>query len=85
MKERGRLLSFERPETGWVIGTAPATTLHKLAQALSNSKTFQAFNVATALNLDGGLSSAIWVKRRHGPLYLRANRKARNFIGVVSR
>ncbi len=69
----------------WTIGTAPATTLHKLALALADPKTFKSFNIATALTLDGGLSSGFWINRKHGPLYLKESRKLRNFLGVVNR
>lgn len=69
----------------WAIGTAPATSLHQLALALADPKTFKSFNIATALVLDGGLSSAFWINRKHGPLYLKESRKLRNFLGVVKR
>lgn len=69
----------------WAIGYAPATSLHKLALALADSTSFRDFDVETALNLGGSSHAAIWVKREHGPLYLKEIRPARNFIGLVRR
>lgn len=69
----------------WAIGTAPATTLHQLALALADPKTFKSFKIATALTLDGGLSAGFWINRKHGPLYLKESRKLRNFLGVLTR
>jgi len=68
----------------WAIGYAPATTLQKLALALADSKTFKAFNVAAALNLEGASHSGIWINREHGQLYLKELRGARNFLGLVN-
>lgn len=69
----------------WAIGISPGTTLLKLAQALAKDKIFgpEKFVVSTALALDGGLSSAIWIKQSQGPLYLTEGRPLRNFIGLV--
>jgi uncharacterized protein YigE (DUF2233 family) len=80
-----RTFVFTDGKHRWAIGYAPATTLHQLALALADPKTFKGFKVATALSLDGGLSAAIWIKRDHGPLYLKESRKVRNFIGVLPR
>lgn len=69
----------------WAIGYCPATTLHRLSLALADPKTFPNFNVATALNLDGGSSSALWIKRDHHPFYLKEIKNVRNFLGLVRR
>ena len=69
----------------WAIGYCPTTTLDLLAQSLGNPKTFPNFKVSSALALDGGSSTALWVKLTHNPLYLRELDPVRNFIGLVSR
>ena len=69
----------------WAIGYAPAVTLHQLATALADPKTFRSFNVATALNLDGGSSSGLWIKKDHHPFYLREFGSVRNFVGIVAK
>jgi uncharacterized protein YigE (DUF2233 family) len=69
----------------WGIGVAPATTQASLARALAGPGTFQDFAVATALSLDGGLSSGFWIQRNNGPLYLKESRRVRNFLGIVKR
>lgn len=67
----------------WAIGYSPATTLQHLAKALAEPKTFPNFNVSAALNLDGGSSSGLWVKRDHHPFYLKEIKSVRNFLGLV--
>ena len=70
----------------WAIGYAPPTTLAQLAATLAQHKQFTPFKVQTALNLDGGSSSGLWVKRGdHLPLYLREIRPIRNFVGILRR
>lgn len=80
-----RTFVFTDGKHRWGIGTSPATTLHKLALALAKPDTFKSFNLASALALDGGLSSGLWIKRQLGPLYLKEIRTLRNFLGVVKR
>lgn len=72
-------------ENRWAIGYSPATTLHRLSKALANPKTFPNFNVTAALNLDGGSSSGLWIKRDHHPFYLKEIKNVRNFLGLVRR
>ena len=67
----------------WAIGHSPAITLKHLGEALADPKTFSGFNVATALNLDGGSSSGLWISKEHRPFYLREFNSVRNFVGVV--
>lgn len=69
----------------WAIGYCPSTSLDKLAAALADSKSFANFNVASALNLDGGSSSGLWVKTKHRPFYLHEIKPVRNFIGLIAK
>lgn len=69
----------------WGIGYAPAVTLHQLATALADPKTFAGYNIETALNLDGGSSSGLWISKANHPFYLREFGAVRNFVGVVKK
>ena len=67
----------------WAIGYSPPVTLEQLAKALANPKTFKSFNVATALSLGNGSSTALWIKQTHHPFYLKELDPARNAIGLI--
>jgi len=69
----------------WAIGYCPSTSLDQLATVLADPKSFKNFNVATALNLDGGSSSALWVKTDNQPFYLHEINPVRNFLGIISK
>lgn len=59
----------------WAIGHAQSTTLAALAKALANTSP-KGFNINTALNLDGGRSSDLWV----GPEVPNGNQTHRSFL-----
>lgn len=69
----------------WAILYAPSATLSGLASMLGDGKTFTKFPVSAALNLDGGLSSGIWIHLGDGapPVYLREVNPVRTGIAVV--
>lgn len=67
----------------WCIATTTSMTLKKLAIWLSKPGTLGKFQIQTALNLDGGTSSAIWVKSPH--LYRAPFKEVRNYIGISPR
>ncbi len=69
----------------WAILYAPSATLSGLASMLGDGKTFTKFPVATALNMDGGLSSGIWIRLGDGapPVYLREVNQVRTGIAVT--
>ena len=69
----------------WAIGYCPSTSLDQLGTVLADSKSFANFNVASALNLDGGSSSGLWVKTEHRPFYLHEIKPVRNFIGLIAK
>lgn len=69
----------------WAIGYAPATTLPKLAAALATPKLLGDWQVATAVILDSGSGTGIWMQRRHAPLYLKEIRKVGSFVGLLPR
>ena len=59
----------------WAIGHAQSTTLTALAKALANTSP-NGFKINTALNLDGGRSSDLWV----GPNVRNGNQTHRSFL-----
>jgi len=67
----------------WCIGHASACTLNELSKALTTLKIGN-FTPTTALNLDGGRSSDLWVSPKvdNGPLSIRPfwNKNVRNFL-----
>ena len=67
----------------WVIGTADRATLSGLARLLARERLFPDFRPVTAMNLDGGPSSAIWCVTPKGEVReFRKNVKVRNYIGL---
>lgn len=71
----------------WFLAYTPPITLAQLARALPKATQTKGFQIKTALNLDGGSSSALWVGKSDGskPFYLKEINPVANFLGVVSR
>lgn len=70
----------------WAIAYVPGATLDGLAKALAKPGAFPAFRAKTVLNLDGGSSSGLWIRRENGQqFYLREISKIRNCLVVVPR
>ena len=69
--------------SGWAFGHAGKATLSALGRALA-AQPLPGFNITTALNLDGGRSSDLWVSPlvRGGPLTTRKpwNNPVRNYL-----
>lgn len=74
--------------TRWWLGVSSPCTLHDLAQTLQRSSP-SGWTVRTAMNLDGGRSSDLWVSpnTKGGPYVQRTlwNRPVRNFLAVVAK
>lgn len=71
----------------WIIARTPATNLAQLAKSLSESGDRYGFKIKTALNLDGGSSSALWVNenKKTAPFYQREFKPVANYLGLVPR
>ena len=73
---------------GWFIARTGACSLAGLAKALAGAD-FNGVKVRTALNLDGGRSSDLWVSSKvsGGPLSQRPfwNKPVRNFLVLIPR
>ncbi len=67
----------------WCLGMSSPMTLDELAAWLASGRALGAFRVQTALNMDGGTSSAFWVA---SPQVDKPGVKSvRNYIGVAPR
>lgn len=71
----------------WFIAYTPPITLAQLARALPKSLSKKDFQITTALNLDGGASSALWIRKGRGdnPFYLKEINPVANYIGIFSK
>jgi uncharacterized protein YigE (DUF2233 family) len=60
-------------------------TLAEMAEILTTPELLPGIKIARALNLDGGSSSGLWVRRNDGgaPFYLREGKDVRNYLAVV--
>lgn len=67
----------------WCLATTTPLTLRQLALWLSKPQAMGKFNIQTALNLDGGTSSAIWIAKPR--IYKASFKEVRNYIGVTLR
>ncbi len=68
----------------WALAYVPGATLDGLARALAQPDACPFFQPRTALNLDGGSASGLWIKRQNGQaFYLREISKVRNFLVVI--
>jgi hypothetical protein len=80
-----RTIIATNEEGDWLIAYTPPTTLAQLAKSLQESGDKFGFKIQTALNCDGGSSSALWVAKgpENNPFYLKEIKPVANFIGIV--
>ena len=69
----------------WMIAYTPPTTLSQLGSVLAKSGVLHGFQIRNAINLDGGSSSGMWIRRDNNPLYFREVAQVRNFLGVAKK
>ncbi len=67
----------------WCLGMSSPLTLEELAAWLASERALGSFRVQTALNMDGGTSSAFWVA--HPPVDKPGVKNVRNYVGIVPR
>lgn len=68
----------------WALAYVPSATLDGLARALVKPGAFPTFLPKAVLNLDGGASSGLWLRRENGQqFYLREISKIRNCLVIV--
>lgn len=74
-------------QLNWSILYIPSATLDGLARMLGDGKSFPKFKIATAMNLDGGLTSSLWVQRSENalPIYLKEVDPVRTAIAILPR
>ena len=75
-------------DSGWILGRTGACSLGELATALAGAE-IAGVKIKSALNLDGGRSSDLWISSgvQGGPLHERPlwNKPVRNFLVLVPR
>ncbi len=70
----------------WVVGLAKSPSLAELAEILVSPGLLPDLRVWRALNLDGGRSSSLWVRRENGAeLSWTGWSTVRNFLAIVPR
>lgn len=67
----------------WCLGSSSPLSLKELAQWLCEPNCTGRFQIQTALNLDGGSSSAYWVQTPHRNY--PSIKQVRNYIGLIPR
>ncbi len=68
------------------LGFCTAVSLADLAKILATVQIADGFKISRALNLDGGSSSAFWVRRETGKAFSIPEQKTvRDFVAVVPR
>jgi hypothetical protein len=65
------------------IGFCSSVTLAELGDILATPGIVADLKLQSALNLDGGSSSAFWFYGEKGPLSIREHKRVRNFLVVV--
>jgi len=69
----------------WAIGTSERCSLQELASLLTSDGVKDAIEIRQALNLDGGPSTGLWVKRAPTNFYVREGWPVRDYIGILPR
>ena len=84
--ERPRPRSFVLTDWkgNWMLGTSSSVTLAALSEILNSSKVFHEMEINRAINLDGGRSTAFYLKQDNGKVtYNQEWARVRNFIGII--
>ena len=66
----------------WAIGASERCTLLELARALKRAEVTAVLDIHSALNLDGGPSTGLWLRGTTGNFYLPERWPVRNYIGI---
>lgn len=67
----------------WCIGISSALTLYELSRWLADSSAINGMHISSALNLDGGSSSAFWEESQG--INRKGFKPVRNYVGVRPR
>jgi uncharacterized protein YigE (DUF2233 family) len=78
---RTMILADQSGHYGLAVAQTPVT-LAELADVLATPGVVHEFSLHRALNLDGGSSSALWVRTSEGNLYVSEFKRVRNFLCV---
>ncbi len=67
----------------WFLGVSTDCSLHHLATFLRSDEVRAVIDVQSALNLDGGPSTGLWVRRAQRDFYRQEKSAVRNYLAVV--
>jgi uncharacterized protein YigE (DUF2233 family) len=70
---------------GTALLVTSSATLAEMAQILATPGAVPGMKVTRALNLDGGSSTGVWVRRDGGAFVERPFKSVRNYVGIVPR
>ena len=83
-KEAARTVVFQNAKGRCGFLICKSTTLAGMADLLATSSLFPEGKIIRAMNLDGGTSTALWV-RGTPPFYAREWKSVRNYLAIVPR
>ena len=83
-KDAARTVVFQNAKGRWGFLICKSTTLAGTADLLATASVFPEGKIVRAMNLDGGTSTALWV-RGNPPFYSREWKSVRNYLAIVPR
>ena len=84
-RSAARTVVFADGAGGFGMLICKSATLAETARILATPGLLSAGKITRALNLDGGSSTALWVKREPAPFYSREWKGVRDYLAVVPR
>jgi uncharacterized protein YigE (DUF2233 family) len=83
-KSAARTVVFQNAKGRWGLFIAKSPTLAEMAAILATPEAFPDGRIVRALNLDGGTSTALWV-RGAPPFYAHEWKTVRDYLAIVPR
>lgn len=84
-RDAARTVVFADSAGDFGVLICKSTTLAETARILVTPGLLPAGKITRALNLDGGSSTALWVKREPSPFYAREWKGVRNYLAILPR
>lgn len=84
-RSAARTVVFADNEGNFGVLTCKSATLAEMGRILATPGLLPAGKITRALNLDGGSSTALWVKRESSPFYSREWKGVRNYLAIIPR
>lgn len=84
-RSAARTVVFTDGAGGFGLLICGSVTLAEMAQILASPALVPVGKITRALNLDGGSSTALWVRQEPAPFYSREWKGVRNYLAIVPR